>query len=357
MIKKAIFILSGYNIRAITAFIRVCEKNLIPYFLIAQSEDDFFLHTKYAKNVIYIRKTKDISNLLSILIEQKNKYKIEKAYMLPSTEYLNRYLLKNRCEFEQNNINIPLINSDLYYKISDKHKFYQLCKENNILVPNQYKTIKEASFPCVIKSKSYHDYHGKPFILNHINEYPKIVKSSPEKWFIEEYIPGDSYYLLYYFKKNGSYLSFSQKNLIQQPNGGSILLSVSSDIHTKEIAKQYTMLLQKTGFYGLTMIEIKHWKNSYKMIESNPRLWGPSQLFVDAGIPFFETFLEDLGFPIKTYPVPVFYPVYYYWENGFIKNKSLTYYHFSLDKFSEQFNIIKNSEIFHRPDTINGILY
>ena len=32
------------------------------------------------------------------------------------------------------------------------------------------------------------------------------------------------------------------------------------------------------------------------MIEANPRFWGPSQLFVDAGMNFYEAFLHDYGF-------------------------------------------------------------
>jgi hypothetical protein len=36
------------------------------------------------------------------------------------------------------------------------------------------------------------------------------------------------------------------------------------------------------GFYGLVMIEVKEYDNQFYMIEANPRLWGPSQLILDA---------------------------------------------------------------------------
>ena len=43
------------------------------------------------------------------------------------------------------------------------------------------------------------------------------------------------------------------------------------------------------------MVEVKHLSNKNYMIEANPRFWGPSQLFVDAGINLFEAFLVDNG--------------------------------------------------------------
>ncbi len=41
------------------------------------------------------------------------------------------------------------------------------------------------------------------------------------------------------------------------------------------------------------MIEVRKRNGIYYMIEANPRMWGPSQLFVDAGFNFFEVFLYD----------------------------------------------------------------
>ena len=38
------------------------------------------------------------------------------------------------------------------------------------------------------------------------------------------------------------------------------------------------------------------------MIEANPRFWGPSQLFVDAGFNLFESFLFDYNI-IETLPL------------------------------------------------------
>lgn len=67
------------------------------------------------------------------------------------------------------------------------------------------------------------------------------------------------------------------------------------------------------------------------MIEANPRLWGPSQLFVDANYNFFYAFLNDF------YCGQIELPSYthcsnikYFWFGGIIEsyrqNKNLTFY-------------------------------
>ena len=62
------------------------------------------------------------------------------------------------------------------------------------------------------------------------------------------------------------------------------------------------MLIQ-IGYYGLIMIEVKIQDGEYYMIEANPRLWGPSQLILDAGMDLFHRFALDNGL-IENYTAP-----------------------------------------------------
>src|SRR5690606_1826134 len=110
-----------------------------------------------------------------------------------------------------------------------------------------------------------------------------------------EFIAGESFYLLFYFYKNGAAERFSQKNLMQQPSGGSIIAAVTSDFHRGHVALQFEELFRSIQFRGLVMVEIRGQGDRYYMIEANPRFWGPSQLFVDAGVNLFEAFMFDYG--------------------------------------------------------------
>ncbi len=105
------------------------------------------------------------------------------------------------------------------------------------------------------------------------------------------------------------------------------------------------------------MVEIKKYKNEYYMIEANPRLWGPSQLFVDANIPIFENFLIDVGFNIDFKKEPIDYEVKYFWYGGVKQiereNRSLVY-HCKIDLHDiETMNSYMNYDIYKRYDTIN----
>ena len=210
MNNKALLVMSGYNIRAVIAFLRVCEKNNIQYYIIASGDNDPIFNTEYSKKIVKIRRDKDINNIFNLALEIRKEKKLETIYFIPTTEYLNRYLLENRNKFEDNNIKIPLTQKELYNNISDKYEFRKMCMQNNLLVTQKYYNIETAKFPCVLKPLSYNDYKGKPILLNNKDDYKEEYD---KKFFVEEYVPGDSYYLLYYFKKDGTYLKFSQHSL------------------------------------------------------------------------------------------------------------------------------------------------
>ena len=59
------------------------------------------------------------------------------------------------------------------------------------------------------------------------------------------------------FTKNGESFKLSQKNLIQQPEGKSIIAGITSDFHLTNESFLYEKLLLKLNFFGLIMIEVK----------------------------------------------------------------------------------------------------
>lgn len=361
MDKRGIIIFSGYNQRAVISFLRTLNKNkLYNYGIVASSENDTIFLTEYKNKVLYTRtkeklELEDFVNIVNIIKEKLN---IIECLIAPSTEFLNRFLLTFRKQMEKINVIIPLVEENLYIDISDKLKFSNICKENFINIPKEISFPYKFKSPFVAKPKAYFSKFSKdilsPVIINCIEDY-NIFKSKYKlnDFYFQEYIIGKSYYLLYYITKEGDVYKFSQENLAQQPNGKSILAAQSSNIHDLKISDLYQNMLIKMKFYGFIMIEIREREGLYYMIEANPRFWGPSQLFCDAQVNFFEVFLKEYGF-LNSFEINSKFSRYY-WSGGICETlksyKNVIYYSNSELLINESISEWINIDIYNRNDT------
>lgn len=361
--KKIAILFSGWNQRGVIAFCRFCRKRNIPFRVIARDEKDPVLLTDYKNEVLLIRKEKVLTiefmrNLYSELSESGFDYPV----LMPSTEYLNRFYLSNRQELETIGFIIPLCDTCLYDKISDKSEFEELCKGNDISTPKEYSRVTEKDIPFVVKPRKYF-FRGqtsvaeKPKLIMDIGSYESLGTIDYDGYYCQEFVGGDSYYLLYYFAKDGSYRIYSQKNLVQQHSGLSIVAAESSTIHEDSRAEVYTRMFQKIGFRGLVMVEIRDYKGKFYMIEANPRFWGPSQLILDAGMDLFELFAVDNGLLDDLVPSNYKPGIKYSWVGGFIETSSvgeIVAYHngYNAEKWVNHFSEWIESDIYRREDTI-----
>lgn len=358
---RAVLIFSGYNNRGIVAFCRFCRKNKIAFFIVASSHDDLILLTDYRSNVIGMRNSVKLQ--VDDLLEYKEKIiintDIDRLLILPSTEYLNRFLLTHKRGLEAEGYIIPLCPMKLYELLSDKYSFGELCKQHNIPVPREYENIESAKIPFVAKPKSYflntNVVNEKPVIVTNEAEYRKLKPLNTNDFFYQEFVDGNSYYLLYYFSKDRTYSVFSQENLIQQHNGLSIIAAQSAEIHNMNVSSEYGSLLLSLGFTGLIMIEVRFFKDEFYMIEANPRLWGPSQLILDAGMDLFERFAFDNGLINELEAPPYQIGEKYFWQGGIIedqKKKYATAFHnYSKGSFFDEYASWCRANIYMRSDT------
>lgn len=345
MNNRTILIFSGFNQRAIIAFVRTLAKNNLRFCIIALSENDPILLSEYKKNVLTIRKSKklDLGEILQCVKQVKEKCQTDSLFIAPSTEALNRFLLKNRNVFEENGCEIPLVEEALYQQISDKGSFGKLCLSYGIKVPNTVEFNKE-NIPFVVKPKFYEttEILSSPIIV----DSEKILNSidfDSQNYYCQEYINGNSFYLLYYISKNKKIYRLDQENLLQQPQGKSIVAArlISQFVDDRKFRNMFNTI----NFHGLVMIEIRIVNNEPYIIEANPRFWGPSQLFVDCGVNLFEYFLKDYDFKIcdlKTEPRQTLY----FWNGGMSSN---VVYH-NVKDFD--FNEYIKYDIYKRPDTM-----
>lgn len=356
--KHVVLIFSGYNERALIAFLRTLDSTNIEYFIITSNKNDFIYKTKYKSNILLERQDDSLDLDLFVEIHDRLKDEFESFLLAPSTEYLNRIILEKRQQLERLSFLIPLVEQKQYEKISDKYSFTKLCKTYELLVPNSSINISDIDFPIVAKPFKYkteitHEIHSPIIIFNKAQKDNFLNKKNEKDFFYQSYIKGKSIYLLYYIDKKGGIYKYSQENLIQQPNGKSILLASGSNCHESIISKKYEKMLLSEKFRGFIMVELKGNGDELFMIEANPRFWGPSQYFVDAGFNFFKNFLWDYHFITKA-PVHITKSVFYFWDDGSLNYKDTlilnTFHDYSLDEFKHSIEKIKRFEIFNRED-------
>ncbi|WP_411170332.1 hypothetical protein ACH36K_07585 [Clostridium sp. MB05] len=362
--RKCVLIFSGFNQRAIVSFLRTLNEKKVDYAIIAKSKDDDIFLTKYKDKVLAIRNsvTLILDDLLSTIKEVKEQCNEREYIIAPTTEALNRLLIEERKSFEKIGCIIPLVEKELYELVSDKYSFGEICLQNHIIVPKKFEFSLNLTLPIVAKPKKYFSSSRRevlsPIIIKDSEELELFYKNyNTEDFYYQEFLEGRSLYLLYYFHRNGMIYKFSQENLVQQPEGKSMLAAISTNFHNSEESYKYEKLFQSFKFNGLVMVEVKQKDNVNYMIEANPRFWGPSQLFVDAGVNFFEAFLHDYGL-IESLPKlkPIKNPIKYFWLGGIMmtlkNNLNLNFYNIVENEFLNFLPKWIENDIYRRNDTI-----
>ena len=367
MKEKYLLVFSGYNQRAVIAFLRtLVQCGINNYLIVASSSEDKIFETQYYNKVIYTRKSKELSiTLFQEIIKKVGKEDGNVEFVIaPSTEGLNRFLLDNLEDLKKLNCIVPLVKKELYCTISDKESFSKLCNNVELDIPQSIKLEEYFSIPFVAKPKKYYSEKRKkafsPVLVTNEYEFNNFDTTyNKDDFFYQEYIWGESYYLLYYITRTGRIFKFSQKNLAQQPDGKSIIAAIPSIVHEKNISSDYENMLLNLHYYGFIMIELRKREDRFYMIEANPRFWGPSQLFCDAGMNLFKIFLLEYGFINNEhiYTNEVNMDTRYLWYDGIKEiedtGKDIVVYDETLKHKWFEDSEWKKWDIYHRDDTIN----
>lgn len=358
--KQAVLVISGYNIRAVIAFCRWASAHGIDFHVIARNEADPVFRTKYKDRVAFIRTTPELCSEAfgewARHLSQRHSYR--RLLVLPSTEYLNRFLLGHRRTLEGEGYLIPLTDASLYATLSDKHSFARLCASYRLDIPGEFADLP-AKVPFVAKPRRYLSGSGRQLIPQLVGTPHDLDRfrreGNPEDYFFQEHVPGRSLYLLAYLQKDGKDVLFAQENLMQQAHGGSIILAKRSDFHLTPTARSYVDMLHDLKFTGLIMIEVRRDESGGRhcMIEANPRLWGPIQFPIDNGVDLFEAMLADQGFAPAPAAVPPPLSEYYFWSGGIRPEfQPVTYHNYSCDQFVSNLPALWRNDLFFRQDTL-----
>ncbi len=361
---QAVLVLSGYNIRAVIAFCRWADAHGINFHLVARNDADPIFLTRYRNRVILTRENPDLKPVLlrSWIEAAIRQFGYRRVLVLPVSEYFNRALLAYRDEIEGEDCVIPLVERELYERISDKEKFARLCASYGLDIPDEYETMPERP-PFVAKPRGYFSRTGRQLAPQLIRNQTDLARFRQEQdardFFFQEFVNGRNLYLLAYISKTGNDLMFSQENLMQQSGGKSIILARKSEFHTTAVALRYIDMLHDINFSGLIMIEVRQEMDTgrYKMIEANPRLWGPMQFIVDNDIDLFGQMLAEHGFEVPASSIQPRHTDFYFWSGGISKAaQPVAFFNYSADQFVADLPDLRSQDIFFRHDTLNLFL-
>lgn len=358
-------VISGYNTRAVIAFCRWATAYRINFHIIASGPADPIFFTKYRNQVVVTRNSlvltrADLRSWTDALCDLHN---YQRVLVLPSTEFLNRFLLEHSVPSNGERWLVPLVYGSLYASISDKHSFCNHCKSFGIDVPYEFPEMP-SEVPFVAKPRHYVPGTGKRLLPQLVCSRQDLERfrrnESAEDYFFQEFVAGRSLYLFACISRSGEDVLYSQENLIQQSSGGSIILAKHSDFHKTQEAKRYIRMLHQLDFTGLIMIEVRlsEFSGRATMIEANPRPWGPIQFPIDNGIDLFGTYLRDYDFtPAQSENIQTV-TEYYFWSGGLTQeSQPVSYHNYSSRAFLRDFNALKANDIYFRDDTFNLYLH
>jgi hypothetical protein len=200
----------------------------------------------------------------------------------PTSEYLIEALVSARVNpLIGERFEIPFESSLPYRTLSSK-KF--LNEINSVGYEGLVATeeTSETNLPFVAKPKFnvVEDTTLKPFIVNDTNSLARF-NSARSDFYAQQLIGKPSIYWCSYTNSEGKTVSYFQENLLQEVGGGSIshaklVLRMSPLLN--QLSDYFCGFLESIKYRGPLMAEFRG--ENLKLIEINPRFWGP--LLLDA---------------------------------------------------------------------------
>lgn len=358
----AILCLSGYNPRAVVTLCRDAAARSWPLYLAARGAHDPIFRTTHAERVLVTRDTEALTldALRGWITTLRQQHGHQRVMIAPSCEFLNRFMLRERAALEAAGAVVPLVDEALYARISDKHSFGAMCQAHGLAVPEELPQAP-AGYPFVAKPLRYAGADGrqlKPYLILGPAERARFERDErATDFYFQAFAPGRSLYLLAHLGRDGRIVAGAQENLLQQKDGGSIILARRSDFHHSAEAARYLAMLREEGFHGLIMVELRQDLDSGRcvMIEANPRLWGPMQFALDNGLDLFGGLWRD-AFGSEPAPRPAATPAgggaYYFWSGGLVPaSQPYAFHQYDAARLLDEHAAIAACDLFDRDDT------
>lgn len=346
---RAALIFSGYNQRAVIALCRYFKNINQPFVIVSSGVEDFIYLTDYKNNVVLERTDKTLT--IELFRKISSLYDGELVYC-PTSEFLNMFILENADSFQKIGMATGMPAKESYDIITSKWSSQELLKDLTDIKIIETLDVDKAQVPCVVKpyKNVMLDRVLYPLIC-YSQESLKIAKGKINKneYFIQRFIDGQSYYFCAYLLRNGSFKGYWQENILQQPNGKSIVLAKVCD--NPGLNEDILMnIISKVGYFGPLMIEFIKELDNFYYIEINPRFWGPLQLANDMNPQILDAYLEEwFGRTVTSYKTDA--SGFYAWNHG-AQSQCLRKYP-AIINLHDVKDLLLENDVYSRQDTIN----
>lgn len=283
-------IFTGANERAVVAICRHFRRSGIACSLIGRPGQDPLRKTSFVGWIEAVRGVDwlEVDDMLAALTRIKARHAAERLIFLPTAESIIRLVLDQREAFEAAGLEVPLVDKSLYERVSDKASFLELMAGVGMSLPPRIDRVVASELPMV--AKPFHEVSPR----SGRKLYPELIfteqaleaflaRRGGEDYFFQRYLDGRSYYFLAFFPRSGEPTVRYQENLLQQPNGKSMLAARLCECPDPRSEQCLIRGFQSVGFFGFVMVELIEVNGVFHLIEANPRLWGPFELAIKAG--------------------------------------------------------------------------
>jgi len=259
---------------------------------------DIPLVSKFCRHKIFLKTDHlDTDDRISELLDIVRLHQFD-VFMPVMSETLLRPLSKLKYEFEKFT-KLPIPDFETFNYFDDKSETTKLQIKNNIPCPKTYildndeeinSIIDKADYPLVIKPFMGEGAEGIRFITHPedvITEYRKI-KEVHGPCIIQEFVPGEKYTAVFLLDAESMPKRFFVHRAIREyPISGGPTCFLESVKYDK-IFDIGVNLLRSVNFFGLASMEfiVDERDDVPKIIDVNPRFYGPLQCAISAGADF-----------------------------------------------------------------------
>jgi hypothetical protein len=283
-------VFSGANERAVVAICRAFARRGMRCAIVARPGPDPIRLTRYRRWIEAERRSDalDLDDLLRCIETVAAQHPGERLVFLPTTESVNRLVLRHRQRVEQAGLTVPLVAEDTYLAVSDKARLLELAAGFGLQPPPGLDGPDPEALPLVAKPHSEFAPDGVrklyPELIFDRDALARFVAGHDlQRYFFQRYLDGASYYYLIHVDRAGHATFAYQRNLLQQANGKSIVAAELCACPDPATRDQLQALFGHLGYHGYAMVEMMALDGRFHLIEVNPRFWGPWALADRAG--------------------------------------------------------------------------
>ena len=233
------------------------------------------------------------------------KYKNDKIVFVPNEEFTTDHFVDYVSKYGSGGFLFRLPSAGEYKRFRNKNDLNSYCLENNLPAPRKFDPLNTDSFDYPVILKPCIGSGSEGIIrLNCAEELTEdiklLLKNKP--FVVQELIPnGKDVHGVFALADNGNVLGiYGHKRLRTSPEEGGV--TVFSKLHCDEkLMKQATEFINVSKWNGLIMLEYLYDKELgvYKLIETNPRIWGSIMLSEYSGANLLENYIHlCLGEPL-----------------------------------------------------------